>query len=147
MRKYPVVGRGMTKNTSVGIRATGLGRLSYNSLQLNLRGNCMSYVIASDDNRFDYDVLNKNLVIVDFYARWCEPCKQMAPILEKVAREGYGEFGVVKIDIDENKYLSERYNIRSIPTLVLFVKGTEVARHTGATDKGFFAHWLKEYGI
>ena len=107
----------------------------------------MSYVIASDDNRFDYDVLNKNLVIVDFYASWCEPCKQMAPILEEVARDGYGEFGVVKIDIDENKYLSERYNIRSIPTLVLFVKGTEVTRHTGATSKGFCAEWLKEYGI
>ena len=107
----------------------------------------MSYVIASDDNRFDYDVLNKNLVIVDFYASWCEPCKQMAPILEEVARDGYGEFGVVKIDIDENKYLSERYNIKSIPTLVLFVKGTEVARHTGATSKAFFAEWLKDYGI
>ena len=102
----------------------------------NLRGNSMSYVIASDDNRFDYDVLNKNLVIVDFYASWCEPCKQMAPILEEVARDGYGDFSVVKIDIDENKYLSERYDIKSIPTLVLFVKGTEVARHTGATNKG-----------
>ena len=107
----------------------------------------MSYVIASDDNRFDHDVLNKNLVIVDFYASWCEPCKQMAPILEEVARDGYGEFGVVKIDIDENKYLSERYDIKSIPTLVLFVKGTEVARRTGATSKGFFAEWLKDYGI
>ena len=107
----------------------------------------MSYVIASGDNKFDYDVLNKNLVIVDFYASWCEPCKQMAPILEEVARDGYGEFGVVKIDIDENKYLSERYNIRSIPTLVLFVKGTEVARRTGAAGKGFFAEWLKEYGL
>jgi len=107
----------------------------------------MSYVIASDDNRFDYDVLNKNLVIVDFFARWCGPCKHMAPILEEIAKEGYGEFGVVKIDIDENKYLSERYNIKSIPTLVLFVKGTEVARHIGATSKGFFAEWLKDYGI
>ncbi len=107
----------------------------------------MSYVIASDDNSFDYDVLNKNLVIVDFYASWCGPCKKMAPILEEIAKEGYGEFDVVKIDIDENKYLSERYNIKSIPTLVLFVKGTEVTRHTGATNKGFFAHWLKEYEI
>lgn len=113
----------------------------------NLRGNSMSYVIASDDNRFDYDVLNKNLVIVDFFAKWCGPCKRMAPILEEIAKEGYGEFGVVKIDIDENKYLSERYDIKSIPTLVLFVKGTEVARHTGATNKEFFAPWLKEYGI
>jgi len=107
----------------------------------------MSYVIASDDNRFDYDVLNKNLVIVDFFARWCEPCKRMAPILEKVAREGYGEFGVVKIDIDENKYLSERYNIRSIPTMVLFVNGTEVARRTGTQGKGFLAEWMRKEGL
>jgi thioredoxin len=135
------------KNTPVSNYANRFRQAVLKQPPTNLRGNCMSYVIASDDNRFDYDVLNKNLVIVDFFARWCEPCKRMAPILEKVAREGYGEFGVVKVDIDENKYLSERYNIRSIPTLVLFVKGTEVARHTGATDKGFFAHWLKEYGI
>ena len=100
------------------------------------------------DENFETEVVKSaKPTLVDFWAEWCEPCKQMAPILEKVAREGYGEFGVVKIDIDENKYLSERYNIRSIPTLVLFVKGTEVARHTGATNKGFFAHWLKEYGI
>ena len=107
----------------------------------------MAYVISSDDTRFDYDVLNKNLVLVDFYASWCEPCKQMAPILESVAREVWGEIGIVKIDVDENKYLSEKYNIRSIPTMVLFVKGTEVARRTGVQGKGFLAEWLHEYGL
>ena len=107
----------------------------------------MSYVLESNDNKFDYDVLNKNLVLVDFYATWCQPCKQMAPILESLARKVYGEVGIVKVDVDENKYLSERYNIRSIPTMVLFVKGTEVARRTGVQDKGFLAEWLKEEGL
>ena len=107
----------------------------------------MAYVVVSDDNRFDYDVLNKNIVLVDFYANWCEPCKQMAPILESVAREVWGEVGIVKIDVDENKYLSERYNIRSLPTMILFVKGTEVARRIGAQSKGFLTEWLKEHEL
>ena len=107
----------------------------------------MSYVLESDDNRFDYDVLNKDLVLVDFHATWCQPCKQMAPILEELARKVYGEVGIVKVDVDENKYLSERYDIRSIPTMVLFKKGMEIARRTGVQGKGFLAEWLKEEGL
>jgi len=104
----------------------------------------MSYVIASDDNRFEYDVLNKDLVLVDFYAEWCGPCKIMAPILEEVAREVWPGTKVIKVDIDENKYLSERYNIRSIPTMLLFAKGKEIARKTGTQEKNLLVGWLEE---
>jgi len=104
----------------------------------------MSYVIASGDDRFEYDVLNKDLVLVDFYAEWCGPCKIMAPILEEVAREVWPGTKVIKVDIDENKYLSERYNIRSIPTMLLFAKGKEIARKTGTQEKHLLVGWLEE---
>jgi thioredoxin 1 len=125
----------------------GSGRLSSTASNFNQEEIVMSYVLESDDNRFDYDVLNKDLVLVDFHATWCQPCKQMAPILEELARKVYGEVGIVKIDVDENKYLSERYDIRSIPTMVLFKKGMEIARRTGVQGKGFLAEWLKEEGL
>ena len=104
----------------------------------------MSYVIASGDDRFEYDVLNKDLVLVDFYAEWCGPCKIMAPILEEVAREVWPGTKVIKVDIDENKYLSERYNIRNIPTMLLFAKGKEIARKTGTQEKNLLVGWLEE---
>tara|TARA_B100000809_G_scaffold47366_1_gene42013 strand:- start:149 stop:367 length:219 start_codon:yes stop_codon:yes gene_type:complete len=72
----------------------------------------------------------------------------MAPVLESLAKEVYGEnITIMKVDVDENKFLSERFSIRSIPTMVLFVKGTEVARKTGTLDKGFLSEWLKEQGL
>ena len=104
----------------------------------------MSYVKETNDNDFDYDVLNKDLVLVDFHASWCQPCKQMAPVLEEFARKTYGEVSVIKVDVDENKFRSERYNIRSIPTMVLFKNGTQIARKTGGASVENLAEWIKE---
>ena len=107
----------------------------------------MSYVTKTDDEMFESDLHKTNVTLVDFYADWCQPCQQMAPILEDVARDGFGDVGVLKVDVDDNKFLSERYNIRSIPTMVLFVNGTEVARRTGTQGKGFLADWMRKEGL
>ena len=62
----------------------------------------MSYVTKTDDSLFDSDIHKTNVTLVDFYADWCEPCKQMAPILEDVARDGFGDVGVLKVNVDDN---------------------------------------------
>jgi len=75
-------------------------------------------------------------VVVDFYADWCAPCKMMAPILDEFARDRIGEVLVAKLDTDLNPKASEKYGIRGIPTLIVFMNGEEVARQTGAVPRG-----------
>ena len=74
-------------------------------------------------------------VLVDFYADWCGPCRMMAPALEAVARERAGRLLVVKVDTDRAPALSQRFRIASLPTLVVFRGGKEVAREMGALPK------------
>ena len=74
-------------------------------------------------------------VLVDFYADWCGPCKVMAPILDQVARDRVGEILVAKVDTDRNPSVSMQFGIRSIPTLVAFRGGREVARELGAVPR------------
>lgn len=73
-------------------------------------------------------------VLVDFYASWCGPCKAMAPILEELS-QSRNDLSVVKVDIDEAKEIVEKYQISSVPTLILFKDGTEVARVVGMKDR------------
>ena len=74
-------------------------------------------------------------VLVDFYADWCGPCKTMAPLLDDLARERAGEVLVTKLDTERNSGMTERFGIRGIPTLILFWKGRELARETGAVPR------------
>ncbi|MFN2433580.1 MAG: thioredoxin TrxC [Gemmatimonadota bacterium] len=74
-------------------------------------------------------------VLVDFYADWCGPCKEMAPILDEVARERAGEILVAKLDTERHPAIAQRFGIRGIPTLILFHSGREVARETGALPR------------
>lgn len=74
-------------------------------------------------------------VVVDFYADWCGPCKMMAPILDRVAGERMGGVLFAKVDTDRNPGISQRYGIASIPTLIAFRGGKEVARQMGALPK------------
>ena len=74
-------------------------------------------------------------MLVDFYADWCGPCKTMAPVLDQAAREHAGRVLVVKVDTDANPGVSQRFGIRSIPTLVAFRGGREVARELGALPR------------
>jgi thioredoxin 2 len=81
-------------------------------------------------------------VLVDFWAPWCGPCRMMAPVLERTAQERAATLQVAKVNTDEQQELAGRFNIRSIPTLILFRDGREIARQSGAVDGGMLSRWL-----
>ena len=88
------------------------------------------------DNDFDADVINnEKSVLVDFWAEWCGPCKAIAPILDELAEELDGTLDVVKLNVDENPSVSQKYGIRSIPTIIIFKNGAVQAQKLGAMSK------------
>ena len=92
--------------------------------------------ITIDANNFEQEVLqNDQPVLVDFWAEWCPPCKAIGPVIEEVATEFEGVATVGKVDVDENGALAQRYDIRSIPTLLFFKNGQEVDRIQGVVPK------------
>ena len=86
---------------------------------------------------FDNEVIQSDTpVIVDFWAEWCGPCHAVAPVLDKIAEERAGQIKVVKVNIDEERELAERYGIASIPTMILFKDGEPSGAVVGAQPKG-----------
>ena len=88
------------------------------------------------DATFEPDVLKSDTpVLVDYWAEWCGPCKAIAPILDEVAKEYGGKLKVMKLNVDENHQVPKKYNIRGIPTLMLFKNGNVEATKVGALSK------------
>ena len=105
----------------------------------------MATVTVNADN-FDAEVLRASQpVVVDFWAEWCGPCKQIAPALEEISEEHPG-VTIAKLNIDENQELAARYGVRSIPTLIAFKGGEPADMKVGAVPKSSLEGWVKAQG-
>ena len=92
---------------------------------------------AVTESTFEQEVTNSEIpVIVDFWAEWCGPCHAVAPVLDRIVEERAGEVKLVKVNIDEERGLAERYGIVSIPMMILFKDGQPTATAIGAQPKG-----------
>jgi len=101
-------------------------------------------IVHTNDENFEADVLNSDkTVLLDFWAEWCGPCKMIAPLLDEAADQYADKLKVAKINIDENPNTPAKYQIRSIPTLMLFKDGSVLAQKLGAMPKKDLTDFLE----
>lgn len=99
--------------------------------------------VSVDDGDFELKVLKSSLpVLVDFWAEWCGPCRQIAPTLDEIAREKAGAMTVAKVNIDKNPGTPQKYGVRGIPTLILFKNGQAVSTKVGSLPKSKLLEWI-----
>ena len=93
-------------------------------------------------NNFN-EQIKEGVVLVDFFATWCGPCKMQAPVLEEL-KEDRSDVKVVKIDVDQETEIAREYGVMSIPTLILFKDGKEIAKNVGFMPKELLVQWINE---
>ena len=101
--------------------------------------------VAVTDDTFDAEVKNSDIpVLVDFWAEWCGPCKQIGPALEELSEQYEGKVKVAKINVDHDQAVAAQLGVRGIPALFLFKDGEVISNRTGAAPKASLESWIKE---
>ena len=96
------------------------------------------------ENEFESEVIGSDKpVLIDFWAEWCGPCKEIAPILDEIANEMKDKIKVVKINIDENPNIPNKYGVQSIPTMIIFKKGAPISTKIGAAIRSELKTWIE----
>ena len=104
------------------------------------------FVSAVDDAGFEREVLQSDVpVVLDFWAEWCPPCRALAPTFEELAKQYEGRVRFLKLNVDDNPQVSQRYGIKGIPTLILFKNGKEEERVVGATSKEAISRMIDKH--
>lgn len=111
-------------------------------------GNChqpLPWIVSAGDRDFA-EVVDKSSVpvLVDLWASWCGPCRMVSPALEQLATERAGQLKLVKVDVDANRAVSQRFEVQAVPTLLVFDNGRVLSRQSGATPIGALRSWLDE---
>lgn len=94
---------------------------------------------------FDEVIKSKKVVLVDFFATWCGPCRMLSPVLEEVLEESKGEFDIVKVDVDESYDLAKKFGVMSVPTMIIFQEGIETDKMIGYRQKDDILEAIKSY--
>lgn len=101
--------------------------------------------VAVTDSTFEAEVKNSDLpVVVDFWAQWCGPCRQIGPALEELSDEMAGKVKIVKVDVDDNPGTAASLGVRGIPALFIFKDGQPVANKSGAAPKAALQSWIED---
>ena len=105
----------------------------------------MEIVEITGTEEFYNEIRSEIFVMADFYAKWCSPCKMQSPVLFDFAKSAEGKVKIIKVDVDANAEIADRYKIESIPTLVLFENGNEKERKIGLTTRPELSDMLIKY--
>ena len=101
-------------------------------------------VLKINEENFENEVLkSEEMVLIDFYADWCGPCKMLSPIIDEIAEEMEGKVKVGKVNVDDNQQLAIKYNVMSIPTIIIYKNGMPVKSFVGLRDKNEILDSLK----